>query len=50
MPEDNPGSLKQQEYGDVIAYFLSLNQFATGDKELEGSGSAMAAIKFDKKS
>ena len=27
MPEDNPGSLKQQEYGDIIAYFLSLNEF-----------------------
>src|SRR5436190_17430510 len=45
MPEDNPGSLKQQEYADVIAYFLSLNAYPTGDKELEGSGSAMAAIK-----
>lgn len=49
MPEDNPGSLKQQEYGDIIAYFLSLNEFPTGDKELEPTGAAMAQIKIEKK-
>ena len=27
MPEDNPGSLKQQEYADILAYFLQLNEF-----------------------
>ena len=50
MPEDNPGSLKQQEYGDIMAYFLSINEYPAGDKELEPSGAAMAAIKIDKKS
>jgi mono/diheme cytochrome c family protein len=50
MPEDNPGSLKQQEYGDIIAYFLSLNAYPAGEHELEASGTAMAAIKIDKKS
>ena len=49
MPEDNPGSLKQQEYGDILAYFLSLNAFPAGEAELEGSASAMAAIKIEKK-
>lgn len=49
MPEDNPGSLQQQEYGDIIAFFLSLNQFPTGDTELKGEGAAMAAIKIEKK-
>ena len=49
MPEDNPGSLKQQEYGDILAYFLALNEFKTGDTELEGNASAMAAIKVEKK-
>ena len=49
MPEDNPGSLKQQEYGDILAYFLSLNEFKTGDTELQGNASAMAAIKVEKK-
>ena len=49
MPEDNPGSLKQQEYGDILAYFLSLNEFKTGDTELQGNAAAMAAIKVEKK-
>jgi mono/diheme cytochrome c family protein len=49
MPEDNPGSLKQQEYADILAYFLSLNEFKTGDTELQGNASAMAAIKVEKK-
>ena len=49
MPEDNPGSLKQQEYGDILAYFLALNEFKTGDTELAGNAAAMAAIKVEKK-
>jgi len=49
MPEDNPGSLKQQEYGDILAYFLALNAFPAGEAELEGSAAAMAAIKIEKK-
>src|SRR5215217_5685263 len=49
MPEDNPGSLKQQEYGDILAYFLSLNEYPTGEAELQGNASAMAAIKIEKK-
>lgn len=49
MPEDNPGSLPQQEYGDILAYFLHLNAFPTGDAELQGNAAAMAAIKIEKK-
>ena len=49
MPEDNPGSLKQQEYADIIAYFLSLNAYKTGDAELQPGGVPMAAIKIEKK-
>ena len=49
MPEDNPGSLKQQEYGDILAYFLSLNEFKTGEAELQGNAASMAAIKIEKK-
>ena len=48
MPEDNPGSLKPQEYGDIIAYFLQLNAFATGDAELSGNAGTMANIKIEK--
>lgn len=49
MPEDNPGSLKQQEYGDILAYFLSINEYPAGDAELQGDGASMAAIKIEKK-
>ena len=48
MPEDNPGSLKPQEYGDIIAYFLQLNAFPTGAIELPGDAGAMANIKIEK--
>ena len=49
MPEDNPGSLKQQEYADILAYFLSLNEYPAGEAELQGNAGAMAAIKVEKK-
>ena len=49
MPEDNPGSLKQQEYADILAYFLQLNAFPTGDAELLPGPGPMATIKVEKK-
>lgn len=49
MPEDNPGSLQQQEYGDILAFFLHLNEFPTGDAELKGDAAVMAGIKVEKK-
>ena len=48
MPEDNPGSLKPQEYGDIIAYVLKLNAFPAGEAELPGNAGAMANIKVEK--
>ncbi|MBM3809539.1 MAG: cytochrome c [Acidimicrobiia bacterium] len=49
MPEDNPASLKPQEYADIIAYFLQLNEYPTGDADLPPGASPMAAIKVEKK-
>lgn len=49
MPEDNPGSLKQQEYADILAYFLQLNEYPTGDAELQPGAGPMASIKVEKK-
>jgi mono/diheme cytochrome c family protein len=48
MPEDNPGTLPAQEYGDVVAYFLQLNKFPPGADELIGTDEAMAAILFER--
>jgi mono/diheme cytochrome c family protein len=47
MPEDNPGALKPQQYVDVLAYFLKLNEFPAGSEELKEE--AMNGIKIDKK-
>lgn len=49
MPEDNPGSLKQEEYADILAYFLQLNEYPTGAAELQPGAASMAAIKVEKK-
>lgn len=46
MPEDNPGSLTAQQYGDVIAFFLSLNKFPAGAEELKGDVGALGTIQM----
>jgi S-disulfanyl-L-cysteine oxidoreductase SoxD len=48
MPEDKPGSLKPQQYADVIAYFLKLNGYPTGETEL-APDAPLKAITLDKK-
>jgi mono/diheme cytochrome c family protein len=48
MPEDNPGSLKKEEYADVIAYLLQLNKFPAGAVELPIDKDALSAILFEK--
>jgi mono/diheme cytochrome c family protein len=47
MPEDNPGTLKPQQYVDVIAYFLQLNKYPAGKAELNPD--EIKTIRFDKK-
>ena len=47
MPEDNPGSLKKEEYADVIAYFLSLNSYPAGAEPLNGAREAMEAVQLE---
>jgi mono/diheme cytochrome c family protein len=48
MPEDNPGSLKKEEYADVIAYLLKLNKFPDGATELPIDKDALSAIMMEK--
>ncbi|MGE0464202.1 MAG: cytochrome c [Vicinamibacterales bacterium] len=47
MPEDNPGSLPPQEYADIIAFFLQLNQYKPGESELMGNAEAMGAVAME---
>lgn len=42
MPENNPGSLTDEEYIDVIAYMLSVSGMPAGDVELEPDPQSLA--------
>ena len=48
MPEDNPGSMKKEEYADVIAYLLKLNNFPAGETDLPIDKDALSAILMEK--
>jgi hypothetical protein len=45
MPEDNPGSLTDEELLGVIAFVLQQNGFAAGEKAIE-SPATLAGVKF----
>jgi mono/diheme cytochrome c family protein len=44
MPQSNPGSLRRQEYLDVLAYILSLERYPAGDEALAAAD--LAAIEI----
>ena len=44
MPEDNPGSLTEAEYADVIAYMLSVGGMPTGESELQPDPGRLARV------
>lgn len=44
MPEDNPGSLTDEEYVDVIAHMLSVGRMPAGDRELPTDPRRLAGI------
>jgi mono/diheme cytochrome c family protein len=44
MPEDNPDSMTEQEYVDVIAYMLAVGGMPTGDDELEANPQGLARV------
>lgn len=44
MPEDNPGSLTDQENVDVIAYMLSVGGMPAGEAELPADQRSLASI------
>ena len=44
MPEDNPGSLDDQEYVDVLAYVLSMSRMPAGGDELPPDARSLAHI------
>ena len=44
MPEDNPDSMTEQEYVDVIAYMLILGGMPAGDAELQPDAQSLARV------
>jgi len=44
MPEDDPGSLSEPEYLEVVAYILRLNGFEAGARPLAGEGPALTRM------
>jgi mono/diheme cytochrome c family protein len=47
MPKNDPASLSDQEYIDVLAYLLRLNRAPTGETELSADADSLKAIRFD---
>ena len=49
MPQNNPGSLSDQEYIDIIAYMLSVSQAPAGDAELPLDPVSLGFIVIEKR-
>ena len=48
MPEDNPGSLKPEEYAEILAYFISSRGLPPGDTDLPADREALKQIRIEK--
>lgn len=47
MPKNDPGSLSEQEYVDVMSYMLRLNGMPAGVEELPADSVALTKIRID---
>jgi hypothetical protein len=47
MPEDDPGSLSLEDYANLLAYFLQLNGYPTGEEPLPGDVSALQNLRIE---
>ncbi len=47
MPKNEPGSLQPDEYADVLAYLLKLNEFPSGSEALPADSVAMRNIRIE---
>jgi S-disulfanyl-L-cysteine oxidoreductase SoxD len=48
MPEDNPGSLRPEEYADVLAYFISSRGLPAGAADLPADVETLKQIRIEK--
>jgi quinoprotein glucose dehydrogenase len=47
MPKNEPGSLEPEQYADVVAYLLKLNDMPAGTSELMPDSTALATIRIE---
>ena len=47
MPKNDPGSLSTEEYVQLVAYLLRINNVPAGDTDLSADGEAMKKIRID---
>jgi mono/diheme cytochrome c family protein len=47
MPEDSPGSLRPEEYADIVSYMLRENGYPEGDEDLAAELSELEAIQIE---
>jgi hypothetical protein len=48
MPEDNPGSLRPEEYAEILAYFISSRGLPSGAADLPSDLDALKQIRIEK--
>ena len=44
MPPDDPGTLSEEAYLDVLTYLLQANEYLAGQQALEGDSDALQRI------
>jgi mono/diheme cytochrome c family protein len=47
MPKNEPGSLAPEEYAQLVAYLLRMNDMPTGNEELPADSVALKKIRID---
>ena len=47
--DDNPGSVKHEDYVDIIAYIFSVNGYPAGEKDLSYSEDSLRLVRIDVK-
>jgi mono/diheme cytochrome c family protein len=50
MPKNEPGSLSPEEYADLLAYLLKLNQMPAGSADLTPDTTMLGAIRIETRS
>lgn len=47
MPTENPGSLKRQQYADIVAFILRMNSIPSGEAEMSGDATVVKQIRIE---